>query len=69
VIFKYTTKRDLKCQPTSNLEINAILALNMNWAHEQEKDNLSILIKESPPNQWTYSKCQTGIRRQNTLQV
>ncbi len=28
-------------------EISAISVLDMNWAHEQEKDNLSNLIKES----------------------
>ena len=38
----------------SFIEIGAISALDMNWAHEQEKDNLSGLIKESLNKQWTY---------------
>jgi hypothetical protein len=28
-------------------EINAISALHIHWVHEQEKDNLSMLIRES----------------------
>jgi hypothetical protein len=35
-------------------EINAISALDVDWVHEQEKDNLSMLIKESLNKQWIY---------------
>jgi hypothetical protein len=35
-------------------EINAISALDIDWVHEQEKDNLSTLIKESLNKEWTY---------------
>ena len=38
----------------SFVEIAAVSALDMNWAHEQEKDNLSGLIKESLNKEWTY---------------
>jgi hypothetical protein len=38
----------------SLMEMGAILALNMNWAHEQEKDNLSNLIRESLDKKWIY---------------
>jgi hypothetical protein len=43
--------------PADNLsgsfsEIEAILALYMNWAYEQEKANLSNLIKESLSKKW-----------------
>jgi hypothetical protein len=32
---------------TSFVEMTAISVMDLNWAHEQEKDNLSNLIKES----------------------
>jgi hypothetical protein len=35
-------------------EINTISALDIDWVHEQEKDNLSTLVKESLNNEWTY---------------
>jgi hypothetical protein len=35
-------------------EINAISALDIDWVHEQQKDNLSVLIRESLNNEWTY---------------
>jgi hypothetical protein len=35
-------------------KIGAISALDMNWAHEQEKDNLSNLIKKSLNKKWIY---------------
>ncbi len=35
-------------------KIDALSALDIDWAHEQEKDNLSILIKESINKEWTY---------------
>jgi hypothetical protein len=28
--------------------------MDLNWAHEQEKDNLSNLIKESLNKEWIY---------------
>ena len=34
--------------------ISAISALDIDWVHEQEKDNLSTLIKESLNKEWTY---------------
>jgi hypothetical protein len=38
----------------SKSKISALLALDIDWAHEQEKDNLSTLIKESLNKEWTY---------------
>jgi hypothetical protein len=38
----------------SLVEMGAISALDMNWAHEQEKDNLSYLIRESLDKKWIY---------------
>ena len=38
----------------SESQINALSALDINWAHEQEKDNVSTLIKESLNKEWTY---------------
>jgi hypothetical protein len=35
-------------------EISAISALDIDWVLEQEKDNLSTLIKESLNKEWTY---------------
>ncbi len=35
-------------------EMNAISALDVDWVHEQSKDNLSNLIKESLNKLWTY---------------
>jgi hypothetical protein len=35
-------------------EISAISALDIDWVNEQEKDNLSTLIKESLNKEWTY---------------
>jgi hypothetical protein len=35
-------------------EINAISALDINWVHKQEKDNLSMLIRESLNKIWIY---------------
>jgi hypothetical protein len=35
-------------------EISAISAIDIDWVHEQEKDNLSTLIKESLNKDWTY---------------
>ncbi len=34
--------------------VNALSALDVDWVHEQEKDNLSTLIKESINKEWTY---------------
>jgi hypothetical protein len=38
----------------SLVEIGAISALDMNWAHDQEKENLSNLIQESLVKKRTY---------------
>jgi hypothetical protein len=35
-------------------EISAISALDVDWVHEQEKDHLSMHIKESLNKQWIY---------------
>ncbi len=35
-------------------KIYALSALDIDWAHEQQKDNLSTLIKESLNKEWTY---------------
>jgi hypothetical protein len=35
-------------------EMSAISALDIDWIHEQEKDNLSMLIKESLNKEWIY---------------
>ncbi len=34
--------------------IYAISALDIDWVHEQQKDNLSVLIRESLNNEWIY---------------
>jgi hypothetical protein len=34
--------------------INAISALGIDWVYEQEKDNLSMLIRESLNKEWIY---------------
>jgi hypothetical protein len=38
----------------SFVEVGARFAPDMNWAHEQEKDNLSNLIRESLDKKWIY---------------
>jgi hypothetical protein len=54
----------------SFIELSAISVLDMKWAHEQEKDNISNLIKESlNKNGYINSPCQIGSRKQNSSQI
>jgi hypothetical protein len=53
----------------SFIEINAIFALDIDWVHEQEKVNLSMLIKESLNKQWIYKfPMPEWYKKQNTWQ-
>jgi hypothetical protein len=52
--YKNGSERPVDFLSRSFTEINAITVLDIDWVHEEEKDNLSSLIKESLNKQWVY---------------